>query len=185
MPQQTIHVRVVREWLVSLGVLSAVSISRHEADIKLAAFVPMLMREFTDAAFTPDSLSYVARRCKYFPTYAELCEYLSEWWRDNRPRPPGIAPPPPPPEPEREPMTREALDRMHALVEELAREWAAPPLYQRPAATRHLSPGQLRKAYADAKITGPHGPAAAAPDAPAAPIDPDAADFAETGPDYA
>jgi hypothetical protein len=177
---------VVREWLTSLGVLSALSLPQHEAAQKLGAYVPMLMREFTDACFTAASLSYVARRVQYFPTFYELAQLLAEWGTDNLPRPRAIAPPAPPPEPEREPMTREALDRMHTLVAELAREWAAPPLYQRPAPTRHLTPDQLRKAYADAKITGPHGPAAAAPDASAAPIDPDSgADFAETGPDYA
>jgi hypothetical protein len=179
MPQQQTHVRVVREWLVSLGVLSAVSISRQEADIKLAAFVPMLMREFPDAAFTPDSLAAVARQCKYFPTYGELCGLLSEWWRDNRPRPVAIAPPPPPSEPEREPKrpppTPEEVARVHAVVTRLTAEWLAPPLYQTPLAPRVLSPAQLIEAYRNAKIPSPHGPAAAAPVAPAAPIDSDAA----------
>jgi hypothetical protein len=160
MPQQSIHVRVVREWLVSLGVLSAVSISRQEAELKLSAFVPMLMREFTDAAFTPESLSYVARRCKYFPTYGELCEYLSDWWREHRPMPPRLAPPPP--EPEREPMTPEALARIHDLVLELAAEVRSPPLYQRPAATRHLSPEQLAEAYRNANVRSPSQYASAA-----------------------
>ena len=95
--KQETHVRVVREWCVSLGVLTAISISRHEAEMKLAAYVPMLMREFPDAAFTTESLQHVARQCaKGFPTYPELANHLSTWWRGNRPV---IALPPPPPPP--------------------------------------------------------------------------------------
>jgi hypothetical protein len=174
MPQQSIHVRVVREWLVSLGVLSAVSMSRAEAEMKLGAFVPMLMREFTDVAFTPDSLAYVARQCKYFPTYGELCGYLSEWWRDNRPHPVAIAPPPP--EPEAPPPSPEQLARVRHLVRGLAAEWAAPPLYQPPRAPRHLSNDQLVEAYRRACINAPGRFAPAAAEPSAAPLDPDAAE---------
>ena len=94
MPRAPTHVRVVREWLVSLGVLSVVSISRQEAEMKLGAFVPMLMGRFPDAAFTAASLEHVAAKArKGFPTYGELADWLGEWWRDNRPMPTGITGP--------------------------------------------------------------------------------------------
>ena len=107
--KQEIHVGVVRDWCQALGVLTAVSISRHEAEMKMAAYVPLLMREFTDAAFTQDSLSTVARQCvKGFPTYPELTNALSGWWREHRPTPPALPAPlytQPEPEP-REPSSR-------------------------------------------------------------------------------
>jgi len=82
------HVGVVRHWCQSLGVLTAVSISRHEAEMKLAAFVPLLQDRFPDEAFTMASLEHVARQCvKGFPTYPELASFLSAWWQDHRPEP--------------------------------------------------------------------------------------------------
>jgi hypothetical protein len=86
--KQLTHVPVVREWCQSLGVLTAVSISRQEADTKLAAYVPMLLSDFTDEAFTTDSLSHVAKACKRgFPTYPELHMALREWWQAHKPQP--------------------------------------------------------------------------------------------------
>jgi hypothetical protein len=89
--RQESHVPLIRKWLQSLGVLAAVSISRDEAEMKLAAYLPMLMSDFTDAAFTAESLHDVARQCvKGFPTYPELAAYLGDWWREHRPMPPQI-----------------------------------------------------------------------------------------------
>ena len=106
MAKQTTHLPVVRQWCQSLGVLSAVSISRQEAEMKLAAYVPLLFDRFPDAAFTTASLEHVAARAvKGFPTYGELAAWLSEWWSAHRPAlpalpPPDIPPPRPPPTPE-------------------------------------------------------------------------------------
>jgi hypothetical protein len=86
MPKQSTHIPVVRQWLQSLGILSAVSISRQEAEMKLAAYVPLLVDRFSDATFTKESLEYVAfRASKGFPTYSELAGWLHDWWRDHRP----------------------------------------------------------------------------------------------------
>jgi len=64
--------------------------------MKLAAFVPLLVDRFPDAAFTAASLEYVAfRASKGFPTYSELAEWLHEWWREHRPTPPRIVGPDP------------------------------------------------------------------------------------------
>lgn len=148
MPNRNAHVGIVRQWCQSLGILSAVSASRNEAEMKLAAFVPLLVREFPDAAFTQDSLSHVARRAvKGFPTYGELVEWLAEWWRDNRPPsslpalpPPDLPPPRPPPTPEELAYIRvrvaEAVAALHSS--------ASDPRDDRPGfGPRHLSPGQL------------------------------------------
>lgn len=118
MRTQTTHIRVVREWLTSLAILAAVSMSRNEAEMKLAAYVPMLLDRFPDAAFTSASLEHVARRAvKGFPTYGELAEWLGEHWKETRPPFPAIAPPPaPPPRPE---PTPEEIEHVRACVAEI------------------------------------------------------------------
>lgn len=89
--RQEVHVPVIRKWCVSLGILTSISISREEAEMKLAVYLPMLMNDFTDAAFTQDSLNHVVKQCvKGFPTYPELYGYLREWWQINRPQAPRI-----------------------------------------------------------------------------------------------
>jgi hypothetical protein len=136
------HIPRVREWLTSLGILSAVSMSKREAEMKLAAFVPLLARDFPDAAFTQDSLSHVARRCPYFPTYHEICEHLGSWWRDRRPMP--IALPPPPPTPPRPPPTPEEREYIGARVAEVVASLRNADSEPRPGPTaRYLSPGVL------------------------------------------
>jgi len=76
---------VVRDWLKALGTLVAGSLPPNEVRAKLALLAPMLADEFPVAAFCPVSLAAVARQCKFFPSYAEICEVLSPWWRENRP----------------------------------------------------------------------------------------------------
>src|SRR5215469_10170826 len=94
MSRQATHVQVVRQWLTSLGILTAVNATRVEVEMKLAAYVPMLLDRFTDACFTTTSLEYCASRAaKGFPTYSELAAWLSEWWRDRRPVPPALPAP--------------------------------------------------------------------------------------------
>ena len=157
MTQQT-HIRVVREWCISLGVLAAVSISRQEAELRLAAFVPLLLDRFPDAAFTASSLEHVAARCvKGFPTYGELAAYLAEWWREHRPMPPQIAGPAreaPPPAP-RTPPTPEESAYVSARVQEIVATFKSSPLFRPPGQNTldddgvrrsrafHLTPEQL------------------------------------------
>jgi hypothetical protein len=116
--------------------------------MKLAAYLPLLVREFPDAAFTADSLSHCARRAvKGFPTYGELVASLSDWWREHRPlppSPPALAAPAPPP---RHDPTPEELAHIHACVEEVTarlryQDDTGPrePMAARPA---YLSPGVL------------------------------------------
>lgn len=153
MPKQQTHIRVVREWCISLGVLTAVSMTRHDAEMKLAAYVPMLMRDFPDAAFNAGSLHAVARQCgKGFPTYPELADRLSAWWRAARPAPPALPPPAPPAlPPER---TAEEIAYVQDRVAECIASLRAAALYADAQAerldtatnwprARHLTPEQL------------------------------------------
>jgi hypothetical protein len=76
---------VVYRWLKALGVLTASGPSAEVADNKLQAFVPLLADEFDEGCFCKPSLAYVARRVKFFPAFAEICELLAAWWRERRP----------------------------------------------------------------------------------------------------
>jgi hypothetical protein len=119
MPPQPDHARTVRQWCQSLGILSAVSISRAEAEMKLAAYVPLLLDRYPVAAFTPASLEHVAGRAiKGFPTYAELTGWLSEWWRDNRPAPLALPAPEPAPLLTRDPPTPEMVEHVRRVAAE-------------------------------------------------------------------
>lgn len=168
MANKTTHVRVVREWLTSLGILAAVSLPREEAQMRLAAFVPMLLDRFPDAAFTPASLEHVARRAvKGFPTYGELAEWLGEHWKQTRPPFPAIAPPPaPPPRPEPTPEEIEHVRQLCAQVvgelraSAIAKDTVGRPLPSGPIAPRplYLTPEQL-----DAVNPLPNGRKRAAP----------------------
>lgn len=139
------HVKVVREWCVSLGILTAVSISRQEAEMKLAAYIPMLLQRFPDAAFTAESLEHVAAKAvKGFPTYGELATWLDEWWRPKRPPLIALAPPPPsPPAPEPTPemlaYVRTRVEEVTALISARQRDDAE----ARHFGARHLSAGAL------------------------------------------
>jgi hypothetical protein len=133
--------------------------TREEATMKLAAYVPMLLDRFPDAAFTPASLQHVAARAvKGFPTYGELVEWLREWWMPNRPPLAALAPPdipPPRPEPTDEERAAIAVRVAEAVAHLTAREPVEPPTR---FGVRPLSPGQL-----DAINPLPNGRKRAAP----------------------
>lgn len=146
MPPQQTHVRTVRQWCQSLGILSAVSISRQEAEMKLAAYVPMLLQRFPDAAFTADSLEHVAHRAvKGFPTYGELATWLGEWWADHRPLPLALPAPDPLPLLAREPPTPEMVEHVRRVAAETIAALRArtPDVRLAPPTARHLTPAQL------------------------------------------
>jgi hypothetical protein len=145
MPKQATHVPVVRQWCQSLGVLSAVSITRQEAEMKLAAYVPLLVDRFPDAAFTTASLQHVAAHAvKGFPTYGELAAWLAGWWKDNRPLPPAL--PAPPPIRQRDEPTPDEIAHVERVVAEtiaFLRSSAQPIEERRPPGARYLTPEQL------------------------------------------
>jgi hypothetical protein len=80
------HSDTVREWTIALGVLTGGgNVTAADAELKLKAYVPLLLDNFPPAAFTQASLHHVAAQCKWFPSYAEVVTHLRAWWRDNRP----------------------------------------------------------------------------------------------------
>lgn len=74
----------VRQWLQSLGVLVATAMTLAEAKERLATFAPLLNAEFDRRFFNERSLAFVAKRCKFFPTFSEICEHLHEFGADLR-----------------------------------------------------------------------------------------------------
>ena len=118
---------LVSRWLAQLGTLCASAMAISDVQAKLAIYAPMLSREFHPSIFNADCLAFVARRCKFFPTYGELCEHLGAYRRE-----PGNAPPPldvprieAVPRPDVEPPSaeqRESADAMVARLKALARE---------------------------------------------------------------
>lgn len=74
-----------RSWLRSLGALVTTSMPLAEARERLDILAPVLASEFDGWVFCADSLAFVARRCKFFPTFAELCEHLSAWRKEHKP----------------------------------------------------------------------------------------------------
>jgi hypothetical protein len=143
MPKQQTHVGVVRRWCQSLAVLTAVSMTREEAQLRLAAFVPLLVDRFPDGAFTTASLEHCAAQAvKGFPTYGELAGWLAAWWREHRPYVALPPPPPPPPRPEPTPEEIEHVRRAAAEAVAALRS-SAQPIEDRRPMPRYLTPAQL------------------------------------------
>lgn len=80
------NIEKVRDWLKALGALCAGSLALEEAEARIAAFAPLLSRAFAGWAFCDASLEAVARGCRWFPAYGELCDLLAAWCAENRPR---------------------------------------------------------------------------------------------------
>jgi hypothetical protein len=74
------------DWLRALGGLVATaSMTVEDARERLIIMTPMLEQEFGERVFCGSSLAYAARRCKFFPTFSELCAHLGEWQKENQP----------------------------------------------------------------------------------------------------
>ena len=69
----------VSEWLTALGSLCAGTMTQDEATTKIMAYTPMLRHEFRAEAFTATTLAHVARGCKFFPAFSEICTLLAAW----------------------------------------------------------------------------------------------------------
>jgi hypothetical protein len=81
------HLHAVSSWLNDLNELTAGSKPLADSKPKIASLAAALGEEFPPGAFTRQSLLVVARANKFFPSYAEICELLSPWWKDRRPTP--------------------------------------------------------------------------------------------------
>src|SRR4051812_36178542 len=143
--------RQVRDWLAMLGRLVAGSMSADEIGIRLDAYTPELMERYDSRDFDRTSREFVARQCKFFPSYGELCEALDKW-----PKP--AAKPLQQPRQEsgipegREPPDEAEIAAVHALVQEAirgmkaaripqSRPFSAPPKPP-PAEPPTAAPGQ-------------------------------------------
>jgi hypothetical protein len=87
------HLHTVTSWLNDLNDLTAGARPLADSKRKIAALASALFDDFPPAAFTRQSLLVVSRAYKFFPSYAEICEVLSPWWKDHRPAPVAIAAP--------------------------------------------------------------------------------------------
>jgi hypothetical protein len=61
-------------WLTALGTLTATRTDEADATGKARAYATML--EYPASAFTKSSLGVAARKFRWFPSFAELCEHL-------------------------------------------------------------------------------------------------------------
>lgn len=79
-------------WISALATLVAGRISPEEIRLRSGAYVSLLAEEYpsVEKYFTHQSLRYVARHSKWFPSYSELCELLSAAWKDTLPQYPAI-----------------------------------------------------------------------------------------------
>lgn len=76
--------RIVNEWLARLHALTAGGSSAAEVAERVNLVGPMIYGHFGLNAFTRSSLEAVAARCKFWPAYGEIVEYLGDWQRDHR-----------------------------------------------------------------------------------------------------
>jgi hypothetical protein len=66
----------IRKWLASLGVMCAGQMSATDAKAKMAVLAPML--KHPGSSFTEDTLREAARKFKWFPSFAEVDEFLDK-----------------------------------------------------------------------------------------------------------
>jgi hypothetical protein len=79
--------RVAASWLNDLAIVVAGSAPLADLKAKVAGMSGLLAEDYPPEAFSRASLAHVARQCKFFPSYGELTEHLSAWWKDHRPEP--------------------------------------------------------------------------------------------------
>lgn len=83
--------RQVLDWLVSLGQLVASNQPLAEVRERLMAYLPMLVEHYDSRDFNQASREFVARNCKFFPSYGELCGLLDKWPKPAAKPPAGTA----------------------------------------------------------------------------------------------
>ena len=138
----------ITEWLLALTTLCAGKLNPSELRVRASTYVPLLAAEYPDYYFSQEMLAGVARRCKWFPSYAELCDAIEAarkpiWQRELAARPRLEAPrawvalPSAPEEPYESP---EEVKAILAHVAEAKRMEIQPPLKVRPS---YLPPEQL------------------------------------------
>jgi hypothetical protein len=106
-----------QQWTAMLAKLTA-PMSAPVAAKALADMLPLL-EDFPDAAFSLESLEHVAGQCQRVPTYAELRQFLGEWWRTHRPPEPAL------PAPRQDNREEEARQFWNTLTDQELRERVA------------------------------------------------------------
>jgi hypothetical protein len=71
--------RQVLDWLIALGQLVASNQPLAEVRERLMAYLPLLVERYDSRDFNQVSREFVARQCKFFPSYGELCDALDKW----------------------------------------------------------------------------------------------------------
>lgn len=64
----------LRRWLTSLGTLVAANLTLEDARARVSAYTSLLAP--VSGALTEDSLDRAGRKFKWFPSYAEIAEFL-------------------------------------------------------------------------------------------------------------
>lgn len=82
--------RIITGWLNGLAELTRHGSDGRPSDKKLALHATMLGQDFPSGAFTAASLQHAAVGHDFWPSYDAIRARVSEWWRDNRPRPTGV-----------------------------------------------------------------------------------------------
>ena len=75
---------LLKAWLSKLGILVTNSMTASDAKAKLAGYASLM--EFPETCLTKETLEEAARQFKWFPNYAELCDFFEEKARDDRER---------------------------------------------------------------------------------------------------
>lgn len=141
-------VRHVAGWLTDLANLTAGSAPLADSKTKIAALALILAGDYPGIAFNRHSLSAVARQCRFFPSYAELCEHLGAWWRDHRPTPVAIA----------SPLSDTWSQRVEADHAQAASDWKDPAIVR--ASVRSLidHPRRMELGHMLGSLIGRHAP---------------------------
>lgn len=75
----------IADWLLQLVMLIGARLEADDLQTRIDALVGQLSGDFPADAFCNSSLRLAARKLKFFPSYAELCEVLDEFWREHKP----------------------------------------------------------------------------------------------------
>lgn len=157
-----------KQWLAMLAKLTSPMESTVAAQ-GFAAFLPMLA-DFPDAAFTPESLDFVASNCHHgVPNYADVRTHLGAWWKRNRPQTEALPAPDPLPKLRTKEeaewaarTTAKARRDLEMIGERNNAAFMTAHQTTQPKAL-HLSREQLTEAYRRAGVKGPAIPTAPSP----------------------
>lgn len=90
------HTDLVADWLRELGLrIRPTGIGPEELVGSIAVLTEDLAELYGPSVFCRETILLVARRHKFWPNLAELCEILGPWWRERREANRVLALPPP------------------------------------------------------------------------------------------